>query len=92
MLSSRKIARHFLFYEFTNLSQNFNIFAIEGNLAVDNIDGMLNDFSNCIVPSKSDGAHYSIISINGSRTSASDTAVSSLKSKGYIIRVNGVAI
>ena len=71
-----------------------NIFAIEGrSLTVDNIDGMLNDFSNCVVPSsKPSFPYYSIIDVLGSRTSASDAAVSSLKSKGYTIKVNGVTI
>ena len=71
-----------------------NIFAIEGgSLTVDNIDGMLNDFSNCVVPSsKPSFPYYSIIDVLGSRTSASDAAVSSLKSKGYTIKVNGVVI
>ena len=69
-----------------------NIFAIEGNLPVDNIDGMLNDFSNCVVPNKPSSAIFSVISVSGTRTSASDAAVSNLKSKGYTIKVNGVAI
>ena len=69
-----------------------NIFAIEGSLTVNNIDGMLNDFSNCVVPSKPSEAYYSTIDIRGTRTSASDAAVSSLKSKGYTIIVNGVTI
>ena len=70
-----------------------NIFTIEGGLPVDNIDGMLNDFSNCVVPSdRPSYPYYSTIAVVGSRTSASDAAVSSLKSKGYTIRVNGVAI
>ena len=70
-----------------------NIFAIEGNLTVDNIDGMLNDFSNCVVPSgRPSYPYYSTIDVSGTRTSASDAAVSSLKSKGYTIRVNGVVI
>ena len=69
-----------------------NVFAIIG-INIDNIDGMLNDFNNCVVPSKpSSVATYSTISVYGSRTSASDAAVSSLKSKGYTIKVNGVAI
>ena len=69
-----------------------SIFAIEGSLTVNNIDGMLNDFSNCVVPSKPSGAYYSTIDVSGTRTSASDAAVSSLKSKGYTIKVNGVTI
>ena len=69
-----------------------NIFAINGNLVVDNIDGMLNDFSNCVVPDKPSYPYYSTIDVSGTRTSASDAAVSSLKSKGYTIRVNGVNI
>ena len=69
-----------------------NVFAITG-INIDNIDGMLNDFNNCVVPSKpSSEITYSIISVYGSRTSASDTAVSSLKSKGYTIKVNEVII
>lgn len=70
-----------------------NIFTIEGNLPVNNIDGMLNDFSNCVVPSdRPSYSYYYTISLVGTRTSASDAAVSSLKNKGYTIRVNGVTI
>ena len=69
-----------------------NVFAIYG-ININNIDGMLNDFNNCVVPSKpSSDISYSTINVLGTRTSASDAAVSSLKSKGYIIKVNGIAI
>lgn len=82
----------------TNLSwssrpSSSNIFAIEGSVNISDIDGMLDDMSNCVVPSnKPSSAEYSRIYINGSRTSASDAAVASLKSKGYTINVNGVTI
>ena len=69
-----------------------NVFAIY-KINIDNIDGMLNNFNNCVVPSKpSSEITYSTIDVYGSRTSASDAAVSSLKSKGYTIRVNGVTV
>ena len=69
-----------------------NVFAIYG-INIDNIDGMLNDFNNCVVPSKpSSDISYFTINVLGTRTSASDAAVSSLKSKGYTIKVNGIAI
>lgn len=82
----------------TNLSwssrpSSSNIFAIEGGVKLSNIDIMLEDMSNCVVPSnKPSTSMYSIISVAGERTSVSDAAVSSLKSKGYTIKVNGVAI
>ena len=50
---------------------------------------MLNDFSNCVVP---DNVSTKIISVQGTRTSASDAAVADLKSKGYTIIVNGTTL
>lgn len=68
-----------------------NIFGISGKVKVNNIDNMLNDFNNCVVPSNLPQT-YANISISGTRTSASDAAVSGLKNKGYKIELNGVVL
>lgn len=76
-------------FTWTSRSASSTVFSMQGNLVVDNIDGMLNDFSNCVVTDKDT---LRAISVNGTRTSASDEAVADLKSKGYTIKVNGITL
>lgn len=60
------------------------IVSINGNIFVDNVDKMLQDLSLCQVP---ENVSTKIISIHGSRTSASDAAVQTLQSKGYAVSI-----
>lgn len=69
----------------SNRPSTSNVFAIE-DINVNNIDKMLIDFSNCVVPSNiPSDSYYKVISVKGVRTSASDDAVAALQSKGYTI-------
>lgn len=58
----------------------------------DYVDAYLNNMAQCQPISASAMASYGIISINGTRTSASDTAVATLKGMGYTIKVNGTTL
>ena len=60
------------------------IVSIIGNVKLSNIDKMLQDQSQCQV---GDISVSSVISVVGTRTSASDTAVSTLQSKGYTVTI-----
>ena len=64
------------------------IIAIEGNARLTNIDKMLQDQAQCqvgILPN--DFVWYKTISAAGTRTSASDDAVTTLQQKGYTIQI-----
>ena len=77
----------------TNLSWSerssaYNIIAINGTAKLDNVDKMLQDQAQCNVGfNSSDSALYKKISIQGTRTSASDAAVQTLQSKGYTVSI-----
>ena len=62
-----------------------NIISISGSPKMDNIDKMLQDQANCVVPSS---ILEKIIAVTGTRTSASDEAVRILQNKGYTITIN----
>lgn len=62
-----------------------SIFSIEGNPLVLNLDKMLQDLANCTKPTYAPS--NSTIAVKGSRTSASDTAVQTLQSKGYTVSI-----
>ena len=62
-----------------------NIISILGSPKIDNIDKMLQDQANCVVPSSTS---EKIIKVAGTRTSASDEAVQILQNKGYTITIN----
>ena len=65
-----------------------NIMAIEGNPKIDNVDKMLQDQAQCVKAIPSSGEiWYSVISATGTRTSASDAAVSTLQEKGYTVSI-----
>ena len=63
------------------------IFGIEGSPTVTNVDKMLQDLANCQMPSVQTYSWEKIISIKGTRTSTSDTAVATLQQKGYTVSV-----
>ena len=67
------------------------IIAIEGNPIILNLDKMLQDLANCAVGFDStSGQWLKTISVRGSRTSASDSAVSTLQSKGYTVNISTI--
>ena len=67
------------------------IIAIEGNPIILNLDKMLQDLANCAVGFDStSGQWIKTISVRGSRTSASDSAVSTLQSKGYTVNISTI--
>lgn len=72
----------------TSRSSSSNIFAIEGDITVKNIDKMLQDLAQCqaAIPSSNE-AWFKKISVAGKRTSASDDAVATLQKKGYTISI-----
>lgn len=71
-----------------NRPSTATILAIEGNVPLDNIDEMLQNQAQCKVGFvSSDAAIYKSISVKGTRTSASDAAVSNLQQKGYTVSI-----
>lgn len=74
-------------FTWSSRDSSSTIFGIEGSPTVTNIDKMLQDLASCQVPSGSLNDWEKVISIKGTRTSASDTAVSTLQSKGYTVSV-----
>lgn len=58
----------------------------------DYVDAYLNNMAQCQPIAASSMASFGIISIKGTRTSASDTAVATLKGMGYTIKVNGTTL
>lgn len=60
------------------------IVSLNGNIHVENIDKMLQDLSLCKVP---ENISTKVISIKGTRTSASDAAVQTLQGKGYTVSI-----
>lgn len=97
-----KMPNDFTFASITNNSSSLSwterdssakIIAIQGAPNISNLDKMLIDQSACQVGSQSNSdIAYKTIDVKGTRTSSSDTAVSTLKSKGYTIIVNGVTL
>ena len=67
--------------------QNANVLAIEGPIHFDTVsmDNMLIDQATCTLRAHSDRSWEKIISVSGTRTSASDAAVTTLQSKGVTI-------
>ena len=57
--------------------------SINGSMVIDNVDKMLQDQAQCVVPS----GVTKTISVTGTRTSASDDAVATLQSKGYTVSI-----
>ena len=79
--------------EWTARPSSSKIISIFGSPKLANVDKMLQDQANCVVGITSTSSEYlRTISATGTRTSASDNAVATLKSKGYIIIINGVTL
>ena len=70
-------------YSWSSRSSSANIISIEG-AKFENVDKVLQDQARCNVPSS---VSNKIISIIGTRTSASDAAIQTLQSKGYTVSV-----
>lgn len=72
----------------SRLSSN-NIIAINApDVVINNVDKMLQDQANCLTAYPSSGeSWFKTISCKGTRTSASDSAVTELQSKGYTVSV-----
>lgn len=75
-------------FTWTSRPSSYNIFGIYGKIKVDNIDKMLQDLAQCQTAYPSSGeSWYKTINIIGTRTSASDSAVQTLQSKGYTVSI-----
>lgn len=68
----------------TSRDTNKCIISIPSAIKIDNIDKMLQDQANCVVPSN---IEVKTINVIGTRTSASDAAVAKLQQKGYTVSV-----
>ena len=80
-------------YTWSSRPSSSKIIALPANAAIDNLDKMLQDQAQCQVGfTSSDTNDYKTIKAVGTRTSASDSAVSTLKSKGYTVIVNNVTL
>ncbi len=65
-------------------STSATIISIDGSsVKLDNVDKMLQDQANCVVTDD----NHKIIKVIGTRTSASDSAVQTLQSKGYTVSI-----
>ena len=73
----------------TTRSSESKILALQGAVAMDNIDAMLINQANCTKDITSgSNSIFKTIALIGTRTSASDAAVQTLQSKGYTVSVN----
>ena len=68
----------------TSRDTNKCIISIPSAIKIDNIDKMLQDQANCVMPSN---VEVKTINVIGTRTSASDAAVTKLQQKGYTVSV-----
>ena len=75
-------------FSWSSRPSSSKILAIEGNPKIDKIDKMLQDLAQCQVGITSSSATWEkTITANGSRTSASDSAVQALQNKGYTVSI-----
>lgn len=75
-------------FTWSNRPSSYKVLAIEGNPVVTNIDKMLQDQALCQVGfTSSDGNWRKTITATGTRTTASDSAISVLQSKGYTVSI-----
>lgn len=72
-------------FTWTKRNNNNTIFSIRGYPYVSDIDKMLQDFSECTIPSQRE--YNNKIEVRGTRTSASDEALAILQSKGYTVSI-----
>lgn len=79
-------------FTWTSRPSSNNIIAINTpDVAIDNVDKMLQDQANCLKAYPSSGeSWFKTISCKGTRTSASDSAVTELQSKGYTVSVTPI--
>lgn len=79
-------------FTWTSRPSSNNIIAINApDVAIDNVDKMLQDQANCLKAYPSSGeSWFKTISCKGTRTSASDSAVTELQSKGYTVSVTPI--
>ncbi|MDY5335538.1 MAG: hypothetical protein SPG97_02145 [Bacilli bacterium] len=84
-MSRRKISTNFTWT--TNGRQNATLLAMEGSIPFDtaSMDNMLIDQATCTVSPNATDSWQKIISVNGTRTSASDAAVTAIQNKGITI-------
>lgn len=73
-------------FTWTKSSSRTNILACR-NLHCSNIDDMLNDMADKTASFAGQDTYYKTIDLVGTRTSASDTAVQTLQSKGYTVSI-----
>lgn len=73
-----------------NRPSTSSIIAIGGSPRIDNVDKMLQDQAQCVSTAPSGNVQYKTIVVKGTRTSASDTALSILQGKGYTVYVNPI--
>lgn len=64
-----------------------SIIAITGTPRIANVDKMLQDQAQCASTAPSGNVQYKTISVKGTRTSASDAALSTLQGKGYTVLI-----
>ena len=75
-------------FSWSSRPSSSKILAIEGYPKIDKIDKMLQDLAQCQVGITSSSATWEkTITANGSRTSASDSAVQALQNKGYTVSI-----
>jgi hypothetical protein len=81
-------------FTWTTRPSSANILALEcGDSTIDDVDKMLQNQAQCKTAiTGGDASWYKTIAIKGNRTSASDSAVSTLKSNGYTVIINGVIL
>lgn len=73
-------------FTWTGIKNRTNILALE-NCKCNNIDTLLNDMATLEAKFVGEQIWYKIISLIGTRTSASDAAVQTLQSKGYTVSI-----
>lgn len=75
-------------YTWSSRPSSSKIIAIPNKAIMNNIDKMLQDQAQCQVGfTSSDNTSYKTITVAGTRTSASDEAVTALQSKGYTVSI-----
>lgn len=76
----------------TERNNSYKIISLEGQVKFgDDLDAMLINQAKCQIGFvSSDESYKKLISCSGNRTSASDSAIQTLKGKGYNVYVNGV--
>lgn len=75
-------------FDWSSRPASSKIIAIRGNPKLNNIDKMLQDQANCVVGfTSADDASYKKIEVSGTRSSASDAALTTLQQKGYTVTI-----